>query len=632
MKNKKTLSVVLFFGFLGLIDGALAGFLEMPDTSEVPGFERETMLKDLDIPSVRERDPDPEAGPRLNVTEFRIQGIVEYPKLDITRKALIRQVEDLRFGLMEEGDMLDSGYTLNELGEVSDLISDIETDTEGEHVGSVDVQRLVFLIREQRRKRGVTLGMIETVADTITRYYRERGFILAKAYIPKQRVRGGIVTLTVLLGELGEVEVVNNKRLSSGTVQRIFKPAMAEPVTSKDIEERLYLVNDLPGVSAQGYFQPGSQVGDTKLSVNVNKESWFSSNIRVDNHGSDSAGKHRIYSDILLHSPFGFSDSLHVEGLVAIDNDATTFGAIKYKTRAIHPRIELQFGSSKNDFVIEESALGGGSNSLQISGESTSTDVSLTYIRKRSRVKNSSLNFKYAEIKSRLVQGVDGSEIVDDTALNSTIGYSFDRLNEKKRMLHIGRVSLTSSEFSTEIQLGDNDARSKNPVIFGFDYSLLTFIGSPFSKKDTRLVINASGQYAGVAMSSITQFGLGGPTRARGFSVSEEFADDAFYSGVEWIFNGPPIGNFVKKNVQPFFLFDLAHGVKHPSSKQVKESAERITLSDVGFGLKLNYRGKLRGNFLAAFPVYKTEEARATSTQAEDDSETTFYADLQYSF
>src|SRR5690625_6920943 len=114
--------------------------------------------------------------------------------------------------------------------------------------------------------------MIETVADTITQYYRERGFILAKAYIPKQEVRDVVVTLTVLLGNLGEVNVHNNQRYSSGTVKRPFNAILDKPVTSHAVEERLFFVNDLPGLSAQAYFEPGSQVGDTAMGLYVLSE------------------------------------------------------------------------------------------------------------------------------------------------------------------------------------------------------------------------------------------------------------------------------------------------------------------------------------------------------------------------
>ena len=76
---------------------SLAGFLEMPEITEMPDFERKSMLKDLDIPSVRDRDPDPESGPRLNVEKFKLQGIVEYPELGITKADIDKLIDGIRF-------------------------------------------------------------------------------------------------------------------------------------------------------------------------------------------------------------------------------------------------------------------------------------------------------------------------------------------------------------------------------------------------------------------------------------------------------------------------------------------------------------------------------------------------------
>src|SRR5690606_22466837 len=124
-----------------------------------------------------------------------------------------------------------------------------------------------------------------------------------KAYIPEQHVRDGVVNLTLLLGELGEINVQNNKRYSTKTIQNVFNNDLAEPVTNDRIEEKLYLINDLPGLSAQGYFEPGSQVGDTKLNVNVTSERWYDVNVRLDNHGSDRSGEYRLYTDFFLNNP-----------------------------------------------------------------------------------------------------------------------------------------------------------------------------------------------------------------------------------------------------------------------------------------------------------------------------------------
>ena len=55
-------------------------------------------------PRRKERDPNPEGGPRLNVKEFRIQGLEDDPDFNISKAELTKRVEAIRFDLMGEGE------------------------------------------------------------------------------------------------------------------------------------------------------------------------------------------------------------------------------------------------------------------------------------------------------------------------------------------------------------------------------------------------------------------------------------------------------------------------------------------------------------------------------------------------
>lgn len=618
--------------FLSASFASHAGFLEMPDTTEVPEFERESMLLDMDIPGVRARDPDPQAGPRLNVREFRIQGLVEYPELDITREKIIEQVEGIRFDLMAEGKLLDSGYTLDELGQVSDLIADIEKETEGKHVGPLEVQRLVFLIRDQRRSRGVTLGMIETVADTITRYYRERGFILAKAYIPKQHVRDGVVTLTLLLGELGEVAVQNNKRYSTKSIERVFSADFAKPITNDRIEEKLFLINDMPGLSAQGYFEPGSQVGDTKLNVNVSSERWYDANVRIDNHGSERSGEYRLYADFLLNNPLGIGDQLHVGVLGSFAPENSTYASVRYNTNVFSPRVKFSVGASSNDFVLGSGNSETATISLDINGKSEVFDASLLYQLKRSRVKNYALGLKGAQIESEINIGNVNSRFLDDKVQNIELFYEFDVLNERKRILNQGNLALIASDFV----VGAEGRQEESPLIMRFDYSLLTFMKVPFFDAESRLVFRASGQYAGVALASINQYSLAGPTRARGYAVNEYYADDGATLGMDWIFKGLGFNGFklatagtrADSTIQPFLFTDYGYGIAHPFQDGAAKTDAQLV--DLGIGFKLNFKGSTQGNLIFAVPVFARNSALENDEEPGDGLN--IYFDFQHSF
>lgn len=624
---------------LSFVNVAEAGFLEMPDTSEVPEYERESLLLDLDIPALRDRDPNPEAGPRLNVREFRVQGLIEYPELGITREAIIKQVEKIRFDMMGEGKLLESGYTIDEIKEVSDLVGQIEKETEGRHVDPVDVQKLVFLIREQRRQRGITLGMIETVADTITRYYRERGFILAKAYIPKQHVRDGVVTITLLLGQLGEVETNNNKLYSDRITKRIFKSSLGKPVSNSLIEEKLYFVNDLPGVSASGYFEPGSQVGDTKLNINFNRERRFNSNVRLDNHGSESTGEYRAYTDFYWNNPLWQGDELQVGVLGSFNPENALYGAVRYSIPIYTPRTHFSVGVSSNDFVTDanKSALGG----TEISGKSLVADAKLTYKITRSRINNQNISLGYSEINSQIEFGNLSNSGIDKTVNKLDLGYSFDMLNEERRVLHQGGVIVTYSEFIE----GADEGQDEKVTIISLDYSRLSFLRIPFTKKESKIILRAMGQYSGASLSEVLQFGLAGPTRARGYKINEFFADDAVYLGADWVFDGPQFGGKTlagerwDKILQPFIFFDASYGLNNAIMEG--DTSIKTHLVDAGAGIKIGFGRGLKGNLSLAFPVDGKNSALDSLDEEADEGERTdkapgdgmkLYFDFQYSF
>ena len=594
----------------------------MPNTTQVPEYERETMLQDLDIPAVRERDPDPEAGPRLNVKEFRLQGIVEYPELGITRENIVKRIEDIRFDIMDEGEFTESGFTLDELGELSKLFVEMEKNTEDRHVGPVEVQQFVFLIREQLRKRGVTMGMIETVADTITQYYRERGFILAKAYIPKQQVRDGVVTLTLLLGELGEVEVDGAKRVSPTLIGRTFKRDMYKPVTNSKIDEALALVNDIPGLHAQGFLSPGTQVGDTKMTVKVNEEKWTTVNLRLDNHGSKSTSKNRAYADVYIHNPLGFGDELYLGLLKTYNPDQSTYGAFRYNSFILNPRWRGSIGYSNNDFVSRNLRSVGQSF---FTGESQVADIGTSYIFRRSRVSNYSAELKYMDIDTELDTQ---SNVTEEDVNKVSLAFNFDLLNEKRRHLYLGDVAIHHAGLYEKG--GFEGEQTGSEAFFTFNFSMLNFFRFPFTAYETRFLWKTSGQYAAQSLSNLNQMNLTGPTRSRAFSVNGFQADDGLYLGLDWLLPLPPLGETtlfgenLNRVFQPFIFLDYSYGVLHPLLAGDGEITGN--LADAGVGLKMHH-----SRFSGSLTYGTILEDKIKDLQDETPS-SQFTFELQFSF
>lgn len=591
----------------------------MPEIQQTPELRPRTLLRDMDIPAVKFRSPDPAEGPRLAVSEFRIQGLVEYPRLGITREALAKLAERIRFDLMEEGKLLESGYTIDELGEVSDLLGNIEEETVGRHVEPVDVQRLVWLVREQRGKRGITLGQIETVANSITQFYRERGFVLAKAYIPAQQVRDGIVSLTVLLGTLGSVEVSGHDLYGSRTVASAFDDMLGQPVTSAAVEERLFLINDYPGIFVEGHFEPGIQVGDTQLGITVKDETRYGANVRVDNHGTDDTGLYRLYGDVQLNNPLGLADRLQASALYAFEPSNNDYWQINYQAKLFGPRTRVGIEASTNQFIADQSeALG---TDLVLRGDVFVSALTGTYIARRSRKSNAYFDIRYEVIESNLQLGdiPDYDLGLDDKLSNLSLVFRFDALQEKAKRFHQGEVRFTSGSFV----YGADTGQEEDYQIYSVNYSLLDFLRLPLVNADTRLVYRLEGQYSGTNLSGVMRFSLSGPTRARAYAPGFFTADDAGFVGVDWIFNSPGFMDIklaksmnLRELVKPFLFFDYAYGKQR--SLLEGESDSSAKLMDAGVGLKFGQGRSFSGNLLVAYPLKEEFDGVNTPPEVED--------------
>jgi hemolysin activation/secretion protein len=613
-----------------IADASYAGFLELPEVVEVPELERKSMLKDLDIPSVRERDPNPDAGPRLNVAKFKLQGIVEYPELGITRADIEKLIDTIRFDLMEEYRVLPSGFTETEIEQVSELLGEIEDESVDRPVNDLDLQKLVWLVREQRSKRGITLGQIEGVADRITQFYRERGFILAKAYIPEQEVREGVVTLTLLLGTLGGVELSGNQLYGEKRVASVLDGMLGEPVTSDAVEEDLYLINDYPGLSVVGYFEPGEQVGDTRLQLDVQAEHRYQGFARLDNHGSDQTGKYRLYAEARLNNPAGLSDQLTLGALNSFYPDNTTYGQLKYSASVFSPRLFVNGDINTNQFVLGKSGKES-LDQLELTGETNTTALSVLYKLRRSRIASHSVMLTGSRITSKLVSrndliSLDG--LLDNEVDSVALTYLFDVLNEESRRLHHGSVSVLSGQLESKLDVG----KEKNFLVVYGDYSVLTFWNAPFMETPSRILFNSAWQYSDNSLSSLNQFSLAGPTVAKAFPINTFSADSGIYAGVQWTFDKPGFLDFqvgetrLSDMIQPNVFLDVSYGIQKSLTSEKDVEAQLV---DAGFGFQFFFSTSASGNIQFAFPVSKSFSS--DSFDDELDSMRTVF-DLQYIF
>lgn len=174
-----------------------------------------------------------------------------------------------------------------------------------------DDQLLALLVDLQNRV--VSLGELQAGAARITALYRQQGYPLARAYLPAQEIDKGVVSISVLEGQYGQVRINNQSRVRDGVLQAPLSALdPGDAVRAAPLERGLLLLQQTPGVAVQSTLQPGAVVGATDLVVDVKDAPLVSGQVDLDNYGNRFTGEYRLGGTLNLASPLGLGDQASV--------------------------------------------------------------------------------------------------------------------------------------------------------------------------------------------------------------------------------------------------------------------------------------------------------------------------------
>lgn len=183
----------------------------------------------------------------------------------------------------------------------------------------------------------IKLSNIMDVADGIEKMYRDRGFILVRAYVPPQRVRDGVFTINIVEGKVARVTVQGGTPATQDQIKQYIQPSVNRaPLPLVSMERGLLLSNDLPGTQATGVLKPSEDIpGASDLVINVDQPR-ITGGIGADNRGSRYSGLWTLNADAEINSIFDGADQL--SGVFTTSPDATEQIAAQARyRRAIGP-------------------------------------------------------------------------------------------------------------------------------------------------------------------------------------------------------------------------------------------------------------------------------------------------------
>jgi hemolysin activation/secretion protein len=237
-----------------------------------------------------------------------------------------------------------------------------------------DAQVRAILAPFEHRK--LTIAEIYAAADQVTTFYRNQGYLVAKAYVPAQDARKGTLRLKIVAGTYGSISITNESRLREDYLRGVIDHALAaSPVIHKDALERaMLLTSDLAGAGTPRIaIGPGRQPETSDLAFTVPGTRLVDGYLLGDNYGSPFTGRNRLSGGVNVNSPLGYGDRLSAFGLVTEDSELVN-GRVAYSAPIGYSGLRAEIGGYRTTYT-----LGGIYQDLNATGTADAFTATVSY-------------------------------------------------------------------------------------------------------------------------------------------------------------------------------------------------------------------------------------------------------------
>jgi hemolysin activation/secretion protein len=438
--------------------------------------------------------------------------------------------------------------------------------------------------------RDMELAELEKVAELVTAEFKERGYNLARAYIPVQEIKDGIVEIAVLEGKLGEIIVKGNKNYSSEFVKRGFTAVVRDgAVKQSSLEKSLLVLNEYPDLKATAVLEAGKEFGTTDIVATVEDKLPLHLVLDYDNFGTESVSKNRFGLEVNLgRFLIVEGSSLSLRGVIGSDPKSYHYGRASYLLPINGYGTKLGFLGYGGDFDVGQAL-----SEFNITATTWGYGPYLTHPFVKTRTQNLTGEFGF-ESKDA-TQWLLGSLFSRDKLRMLRVGLNYDWTDGTGRNF----ISLSVFQGLEEAFGGmeNNDPQSSR---FGADTRFTkAYVNWARVQKVTdrvSILIRGAGQASTRPLVVTEQFFIGGADSVRGYPLGQFLGDDGYNVSTE--LRVSPLPN---QEILQLALF-VDHGgvsIKDPPPG-IKKSHQ---LTGAGYGFRLSLPYNINGRFDVGFPV-----------------------------
>ncbi len=461
--------------------------------------------------------------------------------------------------------------------------------------------------------RPLTFSELSQASTAIAKLYIEQGYITSGAYIPPQRLEGGIVKIQVLEGTLEDIKISGTKRLHNSYVKRRVALGTKTPVNRDQLLKALQLLQLNPLIkNLSAELSAGTRPGENLLEVKVKEARSFQPTFILDNGRSPSVGSFRRRLSLLEGNLSGNGDRLQADYSNTNGSNGLDLQYI-WPLNARNGTLSLGYGFSFSN-VIERPF-----NALDIVSNSNYYEVALRQPILQTPKQEVGLGLALTRQSSSasLLNGQipfpsPGADAQGNTNL-WILKFSQDWTRRSSQ-----DVLALRSEFSVGLDIFDATTQIDAP-----DGRFLAWRGQGqwvrILAPDTLLLLRTQVQLADRALVPLAQLGLGGIENVRGYRQDALLTDSGLFASAEARF---PIARF--RNIDS--LLQIAAFAEFGTGWNLsgRSNPDPNYLASVGLGLRWQTSNNLTLRFDVGFPLGPIDSSRRSL------QEQGFYFSLNY--
>lgn len=457
-------------------------------------------------------------------------------------------------------------------------------------------QELAFAYRD---KIGQSISLLDAreIANRITTFYRNNGYILTQAVVPAQEISSGTLKIRIVEGFISDV-VFDGDTNSAEEQARLTSYANniknMRPTNMSELERYMLLMNDLPGSTITGLIRPSNaQFGAADLVLTV-RHRQFEAAYTFDNRGSKYLGpwQHTLIAD--ANSLFGVYDHTRL------------------RLMTVHPLKSLFLAELQHDQLLDNE---GTKLSLTASHTRTRPGDDLKPLRIVGQSDFFQIKLSHPFLRSRQMSFVArGAFDVRNSAVDV-----FSDVSLTKDRLRVARVGATynflddlqgSDSIDVQISQGMNIFGStnkgnerSNPIgtntftKVNFDMSRLQPLPDGFS-----ILTAATGQFSFEPLFSDEKFSLGGSDFGRAFDPGTSLGDSGLAGKIEVRYDDIVEEPFLE-SYQLFGSFDI--GEVWTRGTAAGSDLGSMSMASVGVGTRVRFTDWLSSTLEFNSPIVK---------------------------